>query len=541
MTNLDSQISAAIADRHDSLVWSTDSELVVASCRGGALRTSGIDVGELVSRTGAAHQTALAGAVVDLDYDVADRVYELHIAPARGVTGEITGCVGIARDATALRRAERTMAWQAAHDPLTGLANRTALRETVASEIRSARRAAGSFALILLDVDEMHRINDGVGQDAGDDILVSIAGRIVAAAGPRAVVARVGGDAFAVLAREWPVRVVVAIIEAMQAPFRVGDEDASISVSAGIAEFPHHGTSPDQLLCAAEAALRRAIEAGGSQYQVASADVTFAASERLGAEVQVRQAIERGELCLLYQPQVRLEDGELLGLEALVRWRRGDELIPASAFIRAVEESPVIVDLGEWVLDEACRQLREWSDAGCAPPRIALNIGARHFQHPAFLPVVRRSIERHGIDSRMLEIEITETTAMHKADTSMRLIDELRELGLEITIDDFGTGYSSLAYLKRFAITGVKIDRSFVLDLPMSRSATAIVRAILATAQALGLRVVAEGVEQAEQAGFLSAAGCDEAQGYWFGRPMPAGEIEVYMRKRGHPRPVADR
>jgi EAL domain-containing protein (putative c-di-GMP-specific phosphodiesterase class I) len=227
---------------------------------------------------------------------------------------------------------------------------------------------------------------------------------------------------------------------------------------------------------------------------------------------------------------VSLPDGTLLGLEALLRWHRDGELIPAAAFIRAVEESPVIIDVGEWVIDEACRQLRVWRDEGIAPPRLALNIGARHFQHPGFLDTLRAAIARHGIDSHVLEIEITETTAMSNADTTACLIDDLRDLGVEITIDDFGTGYSSLAYLKRFAITGVKIDRSFVHDLPSSRSAGAIVNAILATAHALGLRVVAEGVEEPEQAGFLTAAGCDEAQGYWFGRPMAAEAIETHLR-----------
>jgi EAL domain-containing protein (putative c-di-GMP-specific phosphodiesterase class I) len=303
-----------------------------------------------------------------------------------------------------------------------------------------------------------------------------------------------------------------------------------VTASIGIAEFPHHGGSSDQLLRAGEAALREAVLLGGNRHHVSSSDLTVAAAERLSVQTRLRRAIECGELSLVYQPQVRLHDGSLLGLEALLRWQCDGELLTAATFIRDVEESAVIIDVGEWVLEEACRQLRVWRDAGIAPPRLALNIGARHFQHPGFLSTVRRAIERHGIDSQMLEIEITETTAMHNAEATAQLIDELRNLGVEITIDDFGTGYSSLSYLKRFAITGVKIDRSFVHDLPSSRSAGAIVNAILATGQALGLRVVAEGVEEAEQAGFLSAAGCDEAQGYWFGRPMDALAIESHLR-----------
>ena len=531
MQALDAQIGATLVERTDSLVWSTDAELRVTAARGAALRTSGIDVEELVSRTAAAHHNALRGHAVDFDCELSDRVYEVHLAPSRDAAGAVCGCIGIARDVTARRRAEHTVIWQFSHDALTRLPNRTALRERIVAELRSARRGEGSLSLLLVDVDGMHRVNDAVGQEAGDAVLVAVAGRIVAATAG-AFASRTGGDSFAVVTREDPARVAAAILDAMAGPFTAGAAEALITASIGVAEFPHHGASTDHLFRAAEAALRRAIDLGGNQVQVSSADLRVASAERFGIEMRLRRAIAQGDLSLAYQPQVRLGDGALLGLEALLRWQCDGELIPAAAFIRVVEESAVIIDVGEWVIEEACRQMRAWRDAGCAPARVALNIGARHFQHPRFLSTVRQAIERHGISPRMLEIEITETTAMHRSEAVMPLIDELRELGVEITIDDFGTGYSSLAYLKRFAITGVKIDRSFVHDLPSSRSAIAIVNAILAAAHALGLRVVAEGVEHPEQAGFLSAAGCDEAQGYWFGRPMSAAAIETYMRAR---------
>ncbi|HEV7765059.1 MAG TPA: EAL domain-containing protein [Thermoanaerobaculia bacterium] len=530
MVTLDTQI-VTLVDRTGSLVWSTDAQLRVTAVRGAALRTSGLDVAQMVSSTIAAHQSALRGQPVDLECEISDRVYELHIAPARDAGGAIAGCVGIAFDTTARRRIEQTMVWQSSHDALTRLPNRSALREKLTHAVRDARRGVRPLALIVLDVDGMHCINDAAGQDAGDELLTSIGARIVAAAGPLNFTARISGDSFAiVLASGWPVPIAAAITHSLETPFVVGDRDVLVTVSMGIAEFPHHGDSADHLMRAAEAALRRAIELGGNRYQFSSADLTIAAAERLGLDTRLRCAIERGELSLAYQPQVRLQDGALFGVEALLRWYRDGELIPAAAFIRSAEESSVIIDIGEWVVDEACRQLRAWCNAGIAPPRLALNIGARHFQHPGFFGTIRRAIERHGIDGRMLEIEITETTAMHNAEATAQLIDELRELGVEITIDDFGTGYSSLAYLKRFAITGLKIDRSFVHDLPSSRSAGAIVNAILATAHALDLRVVAEGVEQSEQAGFLTAAGCDEAQGYWFGLPMNVEAIEAHLR-----------
>ena len=532
MHDPETQLAAALLERAASLAWSTDTQLRLTAARGAALRQPGIDVEQVVGRTAAAHHRALRGETIELDLEIAERLYEVHLAPLRVPGGPIAGCVGIARDATAVRRAERTVAWQASHDALTRLPNRTYFREELTQSIRDVRRHGEPLALLIVDVDAMHCVNDAAGEEAGDALLVLFAARL-ASATAESFVARIGGDAFAVLTSASPVATAEAIGAAVaSAPFTAGATEVRVTASIGVAAFPQHGESADHLVRAAEAALRRAVDVGGNRHQLASADLTIAAAERLGVEARLRRAIARGELSLAYQPQVRLPDGHLLGLEALLRWQRDGELLPAAAFIRAVEESAIIIDVGEWVIDEACRQLRAWSDAGIAPPRLALNIGARHFQHPGFLETVRRAIARHGIGRHTLEIEITETTAMSNADATARLIDDLRDLGVEITIDDFGTGYSSLAYLKRFAITGVKIHRSFVHDLPTSRSAGAIVNAILATAHALGLRVVAEGVEEPEQAGFLTAAGCDEAQGYWFGRPMTAEGIGEYLAAR---------
>jgi EAL domain-containing protein (putative c-di-GMP-specific phosphodiesterase class I) len=262
------------------------------------------------------------------------------------------------------------------------------------------------------------------------------------------------------------------------------------------------------------------------------AALTLAEMDRFHNEQRMRRAIAAGELSLVYQPQVRLDDGGVVGLEALLRWNRDGRVVPAGEFIRAIEHSAVIITLGEWVIGETCRQIAEWRDRGLAVPRVAINIGARHFQQPPLADTIRAELARHGLDGSALEIEVTETTAMHDAEATARTIDALRELGLEITIDDFGTGYSSLAYLRRFAITGLKIDRSFVADVTSSRSAAAIVNAIIATAHALDLRVVAEGVETCEQAAFLAASHCHEAQGYLFARPIAASDIPAYLHDR---------
>jgi diguanylate cyclase (GGDEF)-like protein len=422
--------------------------------------------------------------------------------------------------------------WHLTHDLLTGLPNRNSLRQMITHAIHESTKPEDRLALLVVDIDEMHRVNDAAGEEAGDALLVEAAFRVSAAAGG-AFVARVGADSFAILLRDEPLRAAAAILETISSPFQSGGMILPITASIGVAEFPHHGSSADHLLRAAHAAVRRAMEFGGNQVQGSSNELATAAAAQLELEMRLRHAIAHEELVLVYQPQVRLEDGAFLGLEALLRWRQADgELLPAERFMHAAERCAVIVDVGEWVIDNACRQLRLWCDAGCAPPRLGLNIGARHFQHPAFLPAMRSAIERHVIDPRMLEIEITETTAMCGTETSIRIITDLRSMGVEVTIDDFGMGYSSLAQLKRFAITGVKIDRSFVHDVPSSQPAAAVIRAILSAAHAHGLRVVAEGVEQPEQAGFLSAAGCDEAQGYWFARPMIVADVEQYVRTR---------
>jgi EAL domain-containing protein (putative c-di-GMP-specific phosphodiesterase class I) len=320
-----------------------------------------------------------------------------------------------------------------------------------------------------------------------------------------------------------------AVLAAFNEPFDIAGRELHVTVSIGIADLARDGEGADFLLRAGAAALRRAKELGGNQRQHSSSALTLAEFERLHLEQRMRRAIAEGELSLVYQPQVRLRDGALIGLEALLRWTRDGRTIPAASFIRAIERSAVIIDVGEWVIAETCRQIVEWRRQGLIVPRIAVNIGARHFQQPRLVDTIRKLLARHGVEGTALELEITETTAMHDAETTAHTIDTLRGLGLEITIDDFGTGYSSLAYLKRFAITCLKIDRAFVSDLP-SRSATAIVNAIVATAHALDLRVVAEGVEHQEQADFLNASNCDQGQGFLFAAPMAAVHIPTYLQ-----------
>jgi diguanylate cyclase (GGDEF)-like protein len=426
-----------------------------------------------------------------------------------------------------------SLAWQAEHDAITGLPNRRKMQEQLALCISHARRSNGCLAILIADVDSFRIVNAAVGQAAGDALLAAAATRIANCAADH-FVARTGDNEITVLVVGEPpdsVRdIASAMLAAFQEPFDIAGPEVYVTVSIGVADLARDGEAADSLLRSAAAALRRAKELGGNQRQHSTSALTAAEFERLHIEQRVRRAIRENEFSLVYQPQVRLSDGALIGLEALLRWNRDGRIVPASAFIRAIEHSVVIIGLGEWVIGETCRQIAEWRNEGLQVPRIAINIGARHFQQPCLVDAIRSLLAQHRVDGSAIELEITETTAMHDAEATARIIDALRSLGLEITIDDFGTGYSSLAYLKRFAITGLKIDRAFVSDLPSSRSAGAIVNAIIATAHALDLRVVAEGVETRDQAAFLTASHCDQAQGYLYARPISATDIPTYLQ-----------
>lgn len=385
------------------------------------------------------------------------------------------------------------------------------------------------LAVLIVDVDSSRAAA------AGDALLDAAAERISRCADPH-LVARTGDDEFTIVVTSEPPQAIfdlaTSILHVFREPLDIAGRHVLVTVSIGVADLVREGEGAEHLLYGAAVALRRAKELGGNERARSRAAVSAAELERLHIEQRVRRAIADGELSLVYQPQVRLSDGALIGLEALLRWNRDGRTIPAAAFIRAIEHSAVIIDLGEWVIGETCRQIAAWRREGFAVPRIALNIGARHFQQPRLVDHIRELLAHHGVDGSALELEITETTAMHDAEATALTIDALRGLGLQITIDDFGTGYSSLAYLKRFAITGLKIDRTFVADIPASRSATAIVNAIVATAHALDLRVVAEGVETRDQAELLAASRCDEAQGFLFAAPIPARDIPAWLQAR---------
>jgi len=507
--NIDRHAVKLLVERGGAIVWSIDTSMRLTSLRG---------QDDLTECLGTLHRKALGGESSEIELVAAGHTYTVRIDPLREPGGAIVGCVGVAQDVTA----ERV-------DAITQLPNRRQMHQHLADAVAHALHLEEDLGVLLVDVDAFRIVNAAAGQAAGDALLNAVAQRIATCAGGH-LLSRTGDNEFTVIvAGDDADGIAATIHSAFQFPFDVDDRELHVTASIGIATLLHDGETAEVLLRAASAALRRAKERGGNQRQHASTAWTQAEFERLHVERRLRRAITDGELSLAYQPQVRLHDGAIIGLEALLRWNRDGQIIPAGAFIGAVEQSAVIIAVGDWVIGETCRQIAKWRRAGVTVPRIAINIGARHFQQPRLVTTIRRLLELYDVEASAIELEITETAAMQDAESTVRTIDALRALGLAITIDDFGTGYSSLAYLKRFAITGLKIDRSFVSDVPSSRSASAIVNAILATAHALDLRVVAEGVETQDQATFLAASHCDQAQGYLYAHPIHAEDIPAYL------------
>ncbi len=429
------------------------------------------------------------------------------------------------------KRAEEQIEFHAYHDVLTHLPNRKLFADRLTQSISRARRSSKPLAVMFVDLDHFKSINDTLGHEAGDELLQEMALRLRANVRDDDTVARLGGDEFTIILAELrqpedAVSVAEKIINAVEQPLTIAGTSVEVSASIGIALFPEDGSDAESLLRNADSAMYRAKEAGRNTYQLCTDDMKRRAVERLSLETRLRRAITEGQLVLHYQPQVSLTSGAVIGVEALVRWNDPERgLVHPSAFIPMAEESRLILPLGEWVLLNACSQMRAWRDAGIELPLMSVNLSLRQFQQYDIVQSVRRVLAETGLDAGALELEITETAAMQNAESTVEVLQALRELGVSIAIDDFGTGYSSLNYLKRFPITAVKIDRAFIRDLATSEGDAAIVSAVVGIARALKLRVIAEGVETEEQLSFLRRRNCDAAQGYLFSRPVSAAVL----------------
>jgi diguanylate cyclase (GGDEF)-like protein len=429
------------------------------------------------------------------------------------------------------KRAEQQIEFHAYHDVLTHLPNRKLFTDRLRHSMTRSKRTGRSVAVMFIDIDHFKTINDTLGHTAGDELLLEMSRRLRSCVREDDTVARLGGDEFTVILAELrepedAMKVAQTILDAVQEPVTIASMPIVVTASIGISLYPNDGVDPESLLRNADSAMYRAKEAGRNTYQLCTDEMKSRAMERLSLEARLRTALRDDQLRLAYQPQINLLTGRTVGVEALVRWNDPERgIVHPSAFIPIAEESRLIVPLGEWVLRTACRQMKEWHDSGSGPIRIAVNLSARQFAQQDLVEMVRSALDDVTLDASYLELEITETTAMQNGEVTVDVLRALREIGVGISIDDFGMGYSSLNYLKRFPITAVKIDRAFVRDLATDDGDAAIVSAVIGMARSLRLRVIAEGVETAEQFAFLRGKNCDEAQGFYFSRPLPPEEL----------------
>jgi diguanylate cyclase (GGDEF)-like protein/PAS domain S-box-containing protein len=431
---------------------------------------------------------------------------------------------------------ELRVEYLAHHDELTSLPNRVSFNHSLEHAIRQAKRRRAKLGVMFIDLDRFKNINDSLGHDYGDQLLQEISVRLQSALRDSDIVARLGGDEFVVLVEGWQasedlIAVGQKILHAVSRPFVLDGQEYDLTTSIGISTYPQHGADAQELLRHADVAMYRAKELGKNNFQFYTEQMDFNSVDRLRLESALRRAISRDEFCLHYQPVVNLATGYMVGMEALVRWQHPQRgLVAPGEFIPIAEETGLIVPIGEWVLRAACEQNRKWQQMGYGPLRVSVNLSPRQFQS-GLVGLVGRVLEETGLPAQLLELEITESMVMQNPDQAVRLLNELHDMGIALSIDDFGTGYSSLAYLKRFPIDSLKIDRSFITELPLDTDNAAIIRAIIQMAHGLEIHVVGEGVETAEQAGFLSDQSCDRVQGFHYSKPLPHEAFEKLINQ----------
>jgi diguanylate cyclase (GGDEF)-like protein/PAS domain S-box-containing protein len=454
----------------------------------------------------------------------------LSVSVVRDAVGRPVNYIEIFSDVSERKESEERVRHLAHHDFLTDLPNRVLLNDRIAQAVSHADRNRSQVALLFLDLDRFKTVNDSLGHSVGDKMLQEVARRLRGCMRASDTVSRQGGDEFVILMPDVSDAADIArgaqkVLDAVGSAYAIDGHELITTPSIGISVFPSDGVDVETLLKNADAAMYHAKESGRNNYQFFTQDMNTRALERLSLERSLRRAVERDELRLHYQPQYEVTSGRIVGVEALVRWQHPDlGLIPPGRFIRFAEETNLILDVGQWVLHEACRQGCAWQAQGLPPVRIAVNISALQFGDPDFPRTVSAALQASGLEARHLELELTESILMHDVERAGGSLEQLKTLGLELAIDDFGTGYSSLSYLKRFPIDLLKIDQSFVRDITSDKDDAAITSAIIALTHNLGLRTIAEGVETAEQFRFLESHGCDEVQGFLFSRPLAPDE-----------------
>jgi diguanylate cyclase (GGDEF)-like protein/PAS domain S-box-containing protein len=457
-------------------------------------------------------------------------------APIHDRVGRVIGAVIVFHDVTAARAMSLQMTHSAQHDLLTGLPNRLLVNDRISQAIALAGRRKRPMAVLFLDLDRFKYINDSLGHATGDKLLKSVANRLLAAVRGSDTVSRQGGDEFVILLAEItsPEDAAVTaskVLFSLSAPYLIGEQELHIGGSIGVSVYPADGKDAETLIKNADTAMYQAKERGRNNFQFFTAEMNRKAVERQALEGSLRRALERNEFLLHYQPKVNLGTGAITGVEALIRWQHPERgLVPPSQFVPIAEDCGLILQIGRWVLCEACRQASAWQRAGLAPLPMAVNVSAVEFRDPGFVEGVRAALLEAGLEARYLELELTEGVLMEDAESTASVLQELKKMGVQLAVDDFGTGYSSLSYLRRFPIDTLKIDQSFVHRITAEPDDSTIVSAIIHMGRSLHRLVIAEGVETQEQRDYLLTQHCEQGQGYLFGRPLSAVQFAGLLR-----------
>ncbi len=464
------------------------------------------------------------------------QIFDRYSSPLVDSNSRYRGRIWYFRDITARKLAEERIQYLAYYDALTGLPNRTLLLDRLAKALAAARRQNNKLALLYLDLDRFKDINDSLGHSVGDLFLQEVAGRLNRWGREQDTVARLGGDEFLIMltdVKDIPDAAVAAerLMDAMTAEFVVQGHTLTVSCSVGISIFPEHGADSETLIKNSDAAAYRAKADGRNNFRFFTEDMNAEVAERLTLEHSLRLALPQNELFLMYQPQMDMATGKIVGLEALLRWQHPElGLVPPDKFIRIAEHSGLIVPIGEWVLRAACSQARKWQNEGLPLVTVAVNVSAVQFRQEGFCELIRRVLHETGLAAQYVELELTESLLLANADVTLSVLRELESMGLTLAIDDFGTGYSNFTSLRQFGVSKLKIDRSFIRDVATNPDASAITTAIISMAKSLHLKVIAEGVENEAQMSFLRTHQCDEIQGYYFSKPLAVDKVADKLR-----------